>query len=81
MLGRVSDSDDPGTQLQATNQLNPDRPRTVEGPDPSVEAGDSSDEEIAIGLELETLRDLDLIQELDLLEALLAMETTREGPG
>jgi hypothetical protein len=70
-----------GEQLQAENQVNPLRPKAVDGPAAEVEAGDSSDEELAIGLDLETLRDLDLIQELDLLEALLAMETTREGPG
>lgn len=56
-------------------------PNTVQRSDPDTVPDDSSDEEIAIALELATLRDLDLIQELDLLEALLAMETAKEGSG
>ncbi len=56
-------------------------PNTVQRSDPDIVPDDSSDEEIAIALELATLRDLDLIQELDLLEALLAMETAKEGSG
>jgi len=68
-------------QEQAQNQLNPERADAVRRPEAEIAPDDSSEEEIAIALELVTLRDLDLIQELDLLEALLAMETTRDGPG
>jgi hypothetical protein len=68
-------------QEQAQNQLNPDRADAVRRPEADIEPDDSSDEQTAIAHELATLRDLDLIQELDLLEALLAMETTRDGPG
>lgn len=68
-------------QEQTRNQLNPERADAVRRPEAEIEPDDSSEEEIAIALELATLRDLDLIQELDLLEALLAMETTRDGPG
>jgi len=79
--GREQRQTQQAPQEQAQNQLNPDRADAVRRPEAEIEPDDSSDEEIAIALELATLRDLDLIQELDLLEALLAMETTRDGPG
>lgn len=68
-------------EQHAQDKLNPGRPRIVQPEQPSAEPDDSSDEEIAIALELETLRDLDLIQELDLLEALLTLETSEQGSG
>jgi len=68
-------------EQHARNQPNPGRSRIVQPEQPSAEPDDSSDEEIAIALELETLRDLDLIQELDLLEALLTLKTSEQGSG
>jgi negative regulator of sigma E activity len=66
-------------QLFVQDPAAPNRLEPVRGSE--TDPDDSSDEEVAIALELETLRDFDLIQELDLLEALLIIESAEEGPG